>query len=60
MSDRHRSIVDLHLILRRADGRILLLRRAGGGYGSGRLHLPSGHLEADESAVEGILREARE
>lgn len=34
MSDRHRSIVDLHLILRRDDGRILLLRRANTGYGA--------------------------
>jgi 8-oxo-dGTP pyrophosphatase MutT (NUDIX family) len=60
MAERHRSIVDLHLILRRDDGRILLLRRAGGGYGDGRLHLPSGHLEAGESAVDGVIREARE
>jgi 8-oxo-dGTP diphosphatase len=57
---RHRSIVDLHLTLRRHDGRILLLRRANTGYGDGMFHLPSGHLEAGESAVEGIIREARE
>jgi len=56
---RHRSIVDVHLILRRA-GRILLLRRANTGYGDGRLHLPSGHLERDESVVAGVIREARE
>lgn len=56
---RHRSIVDLHLILRRPDGRILLMRRAGG-YGAGMLHLPSGHLESGESAVHGVIREARE
>ena len=56
---RHRSIVDVHLILRRA-GRILLLRRADTGYGDGQLHLPSGHLERDESVVAGVIREARE
>jgi hypothetical protein len=36
------SIVDAHVILRR-DGKILLLRRAGGVYASGQLRLPSGH-----------------
>ena len=60
MSDRHRSIVDLHLILRRDDGRILLMRRANTGYQDGRLHLPSGHLEPDESVVDGVIREAHE
>ncbi len=59
MSERHRSIVDLHLILRRDDGRVLLMRRANTGYGDGRLHLPSGHLE-HESVVDGVIREARE
>jgi 8-oxo-dGTP diphosphatase len=59
MSERHRSIVDLHLILRRDDGRILLMRRANTGYGDGQLHLPSGHLER-ESVVDGMIREARE
>jgi 8-oxo-dGTP pyrophosphatase MutT (NUDIX family) len=60
MSERHRSIVDLHLILRRDDGRVLLMRRANTGYGDGQLHLPSGHLEAAESAVDGVIREAQE
>ena len=60
MSERHRSIVDLHLILRRDDGRILLMRRAHTGYGDGQLHLPSGHLDERESVVDGVIREARE
>ncbi len=60
MSERHRSIVDLHLILRRDDGRILLMRRAHTGNGDGQLHLPSGHLDERESVVEGVIREARE
>jgi 8-oxo-dGTP pyrophosphatase MutT (NUDIX family) len=58
--DRHRSIVDLHLILRRSDGLILLMRRANTGYGDGQLHLPSGHLEAGESVIDAVLREAQE
>lgn len=60
MADRHRSIVDLHLILRRYDGRILLMRRANTGYGDGQLHLPSGHLEPEENVVDGVIREAHE
>ena len=34
MSERRRSIVDVHLILFRDDGRILLMRRANTGYGA--------------------------
>jgi 8-oxo-dGTP diphosphatase len=61
VTDRHRSIVDLHLVIRRGDpGRILLLRRANTGYGDGLLHLPSGHLEPGESITDGVIREARE
>ncbi|GID97864.1 NUDIX domain-containing protein [Amorphoplanes digitatis] len=61
MTDRHRSIVDLHLVIHRGDPRrILLLRRANTGYGDGRLHLPSGHLEPGESITDGVIREARE
>jgi len=59
LKQRHRSIVDVHLILRR-DGRIVMLRRANTGYGDGLLHLPSGHLERDESVIDGVIREAKE
>ena len=38
MPDRFTSIIDVHVILRRA-GRILLLRRAGNVYASGQLCL---------------------
>jgi len=38
MADRHMSIVDAHVILRR-DGKILLLRRVGDVYASGQLCL---------------------
>jgi 8-oxo-dGTP diphosphatase len=56
---RHRSIVDVHVILRR-DGKVLMGRRANTGYGDGQLHLPSGHLEPGESVVDGAIREAAE
>jgi 8-oxo-dGTP pyrophosphatase MutT (NUDIX family) len=59
-TDRYRSIVDVYVLLRRPDGMILLLERSGTGYADGQLCPPSGHLEAGESVVQGVLREARE
>ncbi|MEU7894042.1 2'-5' RNA ligase family protein [Nonomuraea sp. NPDC049152] len=56
---RFKAIVDVHVLLVR-DGKLLLGRRANTGYADGLWHLPSGHLEAGESAVEGAVREARE
>ncbi|GIG55745.1 hypothetical protein Lfu02_01170 [Longispora fulva] len=57
---RYRSIVDLHVLLRRDDGKLLLARRAGAVYASGMWHLPSGHLEPGEPLADGAAREARE
>lgn len=59
VADRHMSIVDAHMILRR-DGKILLLRRAGNVYASGQLCLPSGHHEAGESVTATAARETAE
>jgi SAM-dependent methyltransferase len=58
-ADRHREIVDVHLVLRRG-GDVLLARRAGTGYADGLLHAPSGHLEEGEDVRSGLIREARE
>jgi len=58
--ERFRSIVDVHVILHRGDGRILMLERGPGRYGAGRLHLPSGHLEEGEPLDRGAEREAWE
>jgi 8-oxo-dGTP diphosphatase len=60
VSDRYRSIVDIYVLLQRPDGMILLLERSGTGYADGQLCPPSGHLEAGESVVQGVIREARE
>ncbi|MEU7833998.1 NUDIX domain-containing protein [Nonomuraea sp. NPDC049129] len=57
--ERFRAIVDVHVMLVR-DGTVLLGKRAGTGYGDGRWHLPSGHLEPGESVVGAAVREARE
>ncbi|WP_248960466.1 NUDIX hydrolase [Sphaerisporangium perillae] len=56
---RFRAIIDVHVLLLR-DGELLLARRAGTGYGDGRWHLPSGHLEDGESVTAAAIREARE
>lgn len=60
MSDRFRSFVDLHVIVRDEAGRVLLGRRQNTGWGDGQWGLPSGHLESGESAGTGAAREARE
>ncbi|MGW4119544.1 NUDIX hydrolase [Nocardia sp. NPDC004711] len=59
MTDRYRSIIDVHIVLWR-DGLVLLGERANTGYGDGLLNLPSGHLEDGESVVDGVIREAME
>ena len=59
MTERYRSIVDVHVILRR-EGRILLLRRAGNVWATGMLCLPSGHLEDGESVLSAAVRETKE
>jgi 8-oxo-dGTP diphosphatase len=57
--DRFASIIDVHVILRRA-GRVLLLRRTGNVYATRQLCLPSGHLEQGESVCQAAAREAFE
>lgn len=57
---RYRSTVDVFMLLRRPDGRVLLLERAGDTYASGLLCPVSGHLEDGESVLDGAVREADE
>jgi 8-oxo-dGTP pyrophosphatase MutT (NUDIX family) len=57
---RYTAHVDLHLILRDAEGRVLLGLRQNTGWADGQLGLPSGHLEEAESATTGMAREADE
>jgi 8-oxo-dGTP pyrophosphatase MutT (NUDIX family) len=56
---RYKLIPEVYLILEQ-NGRVLLLRRFQTGYEDGKYGLVAGHLEAGESAVAGIIREARE
>lgn len=56
---RHRVVAAVYGILE-ADGRVLLMRRAGTGYRDGQLGLPAGHLDGGEDAVTGLRRELQE
>jgi len=57
--ERFASVIDAHVILRRAS-RVLLLRRAGDVFASGQLCLPSGHMERGESIRQAAVRETFE
>ncbi|MGK8503762.1 NUDIX hydrolase [Nocardia asiatica] len=57
--ERHKVTGDVHLLLRR-DDEVLFGRRENTGFEDGAWHLPSGHLEAGESVVEAVVREAAE
>ncbi|WP_433658231.1 NUDIX hydrolase [Nocardia sp. CA-128927] len=56
---RHKITGDVHLLLRRGD-EVLFGRRRNTGFADGAWHLPSGHLEAGESVVDALVREAEE
>jgi 8-oxo-dGTP diphosphatase len=57
---RYKVTGDVHLLLINADGQVLFGRRQNTGYEDGAYHLPSGHLEAGESVVQALIREAKE
>lgn len=57
---RHMLVGDVHLLLINSAGEVLFGRRQNTGYRDGAWHLPSGHLEAGESLVTALIREARE
>ena len=56
---RHKVTGDVHLLLRRGDEFLLGLRE-NTGYEDGAWHPPAGHLEAGESVVDALIREADE
>ncbi|GAB3454208.1 NUDIX hydrolase [Actinophytocola sediminis] len=60
MKNRYHTVVDVYVLLQRADGAVLLMERANTGYADGQLCPPSGHLEADENVLDGAIREAKE
>ncbi|WP_280450678.1 NUDIX hydrolase [Nocardia cyriacigeorgica] len=56
---RHKATGDVHLVLRRGDT-VLFGQRYNTGFEDGAWHLPAGHLEAGESVVTALIREADE
>lgn len=48
------------VVIVRRDDKILFVRRANTGYQDGKLCIPGGHLEADESFTEAAVREVKE
>jgi 8-oxo-dGTP diphosphatase len=59
MKERFKLIPAVYLLLRR-DDEVMLLRRANTGYQDGKYSLIAGHLDGDELATEGMIREAKE
>lgn len=57
--DRFKLIPAVYLMLRRGN-KILLLQRANTGYQDGKYSLIAGHLDGDELATAGVVREAKE
>ncbi|WP_433622089.1 NUDIX hydrolase [Nocardia sp. CA-120079] len=56
---RHKVTGDVHLLLRRGN-EALFGQRQNTGFEDGAWHLPSGHLEAGESVIDALIREAEE
>jgi 8-oxo-dGTP pyrophosphatase MutT (NUDIX family) len=56
---RHQLTTDVHLVPLE-NNNVLSGRRQNTGYEDGAYHLPSGHLEAGESVVAALVREAKE
>lgn len=55
----HTPVVGVHLVLVEG-GKVLLGRRANTSFAEGFWHTPAGHLEAGESVLRGMVREAEE
>ena len=56
---RFKLIPAVYLFLRRKD-EVLLLKRANTGYQDGKYSLVAGHLDGNELAIDGMIREAKE
>jgi 8-oxo-dGTP pyrophosphatase MutT (NUDIX family) len=57
---RHKLTGDVHLLLLNPEGLVLFGRRHNTGFEDGAWHVPAGHLEASESVVQALIREAKE
>ncbi|WKZ30662.1 MAG: NUDIX domain-containing protein [Candidatus Dojkabacteria bacterium] len=57
--ERNKIFAAVYLILLR-DKKVAMIRRYNTGYQDGNFTLPSGHIDAGESAIAATLREAKE
>jgi 8-oxo-dGTP diphosphatase len=57
---RHKLTGDVHLLLLNDNGEVLFGKRQNTGFEDAAWHVPSGHLEAGESVVRALVREAKE
>ena len=60
MKKREGFPVAVHLLLRREDGSVLMMRRANTGYEDGKWSVPAGHVDRGESSTDALMREAAE
>ncbi len=60
MAERHKIKAAVYAIVKNENGQVLFLRRNNTGYMDGKLSLPSGHVEINESFVEAAARETFE
>lgn len=59
MKNRFTMVVAVHLLLIK-DGKLLMSRRFNTGYQDGKYSLPAGHVDANESCLEALIRETKE
>ena len=60
MSERFKQIVTVHLMLINKNNQVLLQKRCNTGYMDNMYAFVSGHLESNESLLQGVIRETRE
>ena len=60
MKEKFKSAITVGLILLNDKGQVLLQKRCNTGYMDGKYALVAGHLESNESLVDGIIREVKE
>lgn len=57
---KEKFLSSVYLIIKNAQGEILLQRRQGSKLWPGFLALPAGHIDENENAYEAVIREAKE
>lgn len=56
----HRPFLSAAHLLLLKDKRVLLIRRCNTGYEDGNYHVPAGHIEWGETALQAMIRETQE